>query len=57
VLLLCYRVTQKGLVMKLLASLVVVLALTGCGTVKGTVGGFLEGVGQDATALGQKVKN
>jgi predicted small secreted protein len=43
--------------MKLIATLLVSLALLGCGTVKGTVGGFLEGVGQDATALGQKVKN
>jgi len=49
--------TQKGNVMKLLSSLVLSLFLVGCGTVKGTVGGFLEGAGQDFKNAGEWVKN
>lgn len=36
--------------------LVMVLTVTGCGTVKGTVGGFLDGAAEDMKTAGSWIK-
>jgi predicted small secreted protein len=37
-------------------AMLVALALSACGTVKGTAGGFLEGAGQDLSRAGEWIK-
>lgn len=38
-------------------AVVVVTVLTGCGTVRGTAGGFLEGASQDLKSLSVTIKD
>jgi predicted small secreted protein len=42
--------------MKKLALILTMVFMTGCGTVKGTAGGFLEGAGHDLSRAGEWIK-
>lgn len=39
--------------MKLFVVIVMAAVLTGCGTVRGTAGGFVDGVGKDVKSVGE----
>lgn len=38
--------------MKIICSILLVLSLSACGTVRGTAGGFVDGVGKDVRSVG-----
>lgn len=46
----------KGMTMKHLLLIAISLALTACGTVKGTTGGFFEGAADDMKTVGGWIK-